>query len=1516
MSIELQILDWEFADKITSSDSDSEDSDSETEEDYKNKNKFIIRIFGRKRDGKSVAAIITDFKPFFYIKVYHWWKRSNVDIFETFIRNKLPKEMRNNLLQTKLVAKHDMVGFTNNKKFKFVKMEFSNLEAMNRTKYLLKNPIKLDFNQRDVLYQLYESNIMPMLRFIHMRELSASGWIKITNYQLDMDEPTHCDINIIVNWLNIEAIEVDSICPFRLASYDIEADSSHGDFPVAKKNYKKLAMNVIDDYINTTKHTKQKNSYYKNLLEHKNNYLEELIYYGVYTKYSNKSSLNMMENKHNIEKVYIKKTFKSPTIDKIGMVVSKINPPQCYKTDINNIPFLTNSPKIQSNQILIYSLYSKTHTILEGVDIDNKTIENILEIENKSHNKNKDELPKSLIISHNNQIINSKDSLSTYLGKELLLTQKIVYKYPDIKIVNNLDQKINLKERVMWQWKNGEWWLDVSEKENKLIEKLYSNKVDDTVIDIKHNGIKTNYHLLLKKKIMVSLEDDQVIKLKRRVVFSCVRYNDNILKIKNRIEEEYKIPSVQQMLLFNGKELDNNSKLTHYNYFRGGVLHLTIVPFLDNINIKRDDKINALTHILDSCLPPVEGDKVIQIGTVIQTLGNPELYKNIITLKGCSSIEDVDVESYEDEKDVILAWGRLIRDKDPDIITGYNIFGFDYTFIWNRAVELNCHVELSQILGRVKNIPSYLKLQNLSSSAFGDNELSYISMSGRIQMDILKIVNIDHKLDSYKLDAVSSHFINGNISEIILDTNQQTTTLITNNIIGLTINNFVSLKQDDSKYRDGDKLMIVDIIEDPDLENIKKKHKLVINELLDDIDLEKHKYNWGLAKDDVSPKEIFELQQKGDKERAIIAKYCVQDCVLCIHLANKLDIVINRMGMSNVCFVPLSFIFLRGQGIKTTSLVAEKCRKMNYLMPDRDSNDKLLIEGRKLQKKISKNANETEKDLLEELIDILLNDEMITNFDRKNELKDYPRINAFYQTIFNKKKEGYEGAIVLKPQPGIYFKPVTVLDYASLYPSSMISDNLSHDTIIKVGDKYIQDTKVDRDGGMGKYDNLEGYQYVDVTYDNYLYILKGKQWIKEINPEQPTITCRYVQPKTTIVDGKEIVKEEDRGIIPQILNNLLTARKKTRGKIKTEKDPFKRSVLDGLQLAYKITANSIYGQIGASTSTIYFKEIAASTTAVGRKMLYIAKDYVEQNYPGAKVVYGDTDSIFIDYNPCDENGQPLKDKEALKKSIDMGVETEKGIKHLMKHPHHLEYEKTFFPFCLISKKRYVGRKYEFDLDKYVLNAMGIVLKRRDNAQIVKYVYGGIIDRIMAGESIQSSIDFLQKSLMDLLNGKFSMDYLIISKSLRSDYKNPQQIAHKVLADRMGERDPGNKPKSNDRIPYVYIEYKETKGQTVLQGDKVEHPLFVTQNNLNIDYEFYITNQIMKPVCQIYGLIQDKPEKLFQETLRQANNRRNKYQEITKWFQPTKNTIKPDDIIKIDENDKYNNIIELEDDNEI
>jgi len=193
---------------------------------------------------------------------------------------------------------------------------------------------------------------------------------------------------------------------------------------------------------------------------------------------------------------------------------------------------------------------------------------------------------------------------------------------------------------------------------------------------------------------------------------------------------------------------------------------------------------------------------------------------------------------------------------------------------------------------------------------------------------------------------------------------------------------------------------------------------------------------------------------------------------------------------------------------------------------------------------------------------------------------------------------------------------------------------------------------------------------------------------------------------------------------------------------------------------------------------------------------------------------------------------------------------------------------------------------------------------------------------MNQKNLELSIKFLKTELFKLLDGKFGMEMLVVTKSLRGYYKNPESIAHKVLADRMGVRDPGNKPSSNDRIPYAYIEVKEIKNAKVLQGDRIEHPDFIRDNKLKPDYKFYITNQIMKPVGQIYSLIVEKldgfkyaedyydtkyksllntlePKKarnkindlrfkdgcdiVFGEVLRVAENRKNKAREITDFF---------------------------------
>jgi DNA polymerase elongation subunit (family B) len=235
----------------------------------------------------------------------------------------------------------------------------------------------------------------------------------------------------------------------------------------------------------------------------------------------------------------------------------------------------------------------------------------------------------------------------------------------------------------------------------------------------------------------------------------------------------------------------------------------------------------------------------------------------------------------------------------------------------------------------------------------------------------------------------------------------------------------------------------------------------------------------------------------------------------------------------------------------------------------------------------------------------------------------------------------------------------------------------------------------------------------------------------------------------------------------------------------------------------------------------------------------------------AEYVYGDTDSVFFTFNLQAPDGTPIRGEKALEITIELAKHAGHLASSFLKAPHDLEYEKTFMPFCLLSKKRYVGMLYEDDYKKGKRKEMGIVLKRRDNAPIVKDIYGGIIDILMKEQNIQKAVQFLNQSLDDIVCERTPIEKLIITKSLSSSYKNPNQIAHKVLANRITDREPGNKPASGDRIPFIYIVNPK---RDALQGDKIETPTFIRENKLKIDYSFYITNQIMKPVQQLFSLV--------------------------------------------------------------
>ena len=149
--------------------------------------------------------------------------------------------------------------------------------------------------------------------------------------------------------------------------------------------------------------------------------------------------------------------------------------------------------------------------------------------------------------------------------------------------------------------------------------------------------------------------------------------------------------------------------------------------------------------------------------------------------------------------------------------------------------------------------------------------------------------------------------------------------------------------------------------------------------------------------------------------------------------------------------------------------------------------------------------------------------------------------------------------------------------------------------------------------------------------------------------------------------------------------------------------------------------------------------------------------------------------------------------------------------------------------------------------------MGLVTKRRDNADIVKVVVGGIIDQILNKRNPAGAANLTKTILKRTIENKYGIDKFILSKTLRDKdtYKDWTRMVHVVLADRMAQRDPGNKPQSNDRIPFAYICNEDKKA---LQGDRIETPDYIREKKLLPDYKYYIEHQLEKPIGQLFGLI--------------------------------------------------------------
>jgi DNA polymerase delta subunit 1 len=602
------------------------------------------------------------------------------------------------------------------------------------------------------------------------------------------------------------------------------------------------------------------------------------------------------------------------------------------------------------------------------------------------------------------------------------------------------------------------------------------------------------------------------------------------------------------------------------------------------------------------------------VGGVDNSVDNKDgfLVKHLLTLKRCDTIDDpnVIVEECKDEKELVRRWVDTISKMDPDIFYTYNGDSFDCMYLVERAELLGLVTSkkvgsktykqgyLLKALSRMTCKQAEIKKEYFSSSAYGDSEFNRVYIPGRLNYDLLIHYKRGmKKYASYKLDNIASEILKQN------------------------------------------------------------KH-------------------------DVSAKDIFDCYQRGTPEDIRrIGEYCIQDTALLQRLVDKQLILTNIMQLANVTYVPIGFLTTRGQTIKVYSQVLRKARQMNFLVPHTNFNedsyplqikckDTIPFEetdiGEYIEINCGKSQSENNKDqkIMAKISEIVDETTFVALCDTevKSEYFNikfrFRRSDYYISRMWSNEDaidDSFTGATVLEPIPGMYKDNIAVLDFASLYPTIMISRNLCYSSFV-LDKEYLDipgvnyetiawDDKVEYKlrqtcEGVGKSGKSKGQicgkqAYFEVTSDlgitNYYCrihdpLKKKRDSDEKYQKRDVSYNYTIVQPHTDS-EGNVVNK----GVLPALLEELYAERKRVKrqmAKAAAEGNKLLESILDSTQLAIKVSLNSTYGFLGRGQGNLILKELGSIVTAVGRMLIEQSKEYAE--------------GIFLDY---------IKQNDLLKQQI-------------------------------------------------------------------------------------------------------------------------------------------------------------------------------------------------------------------------------------------------------------------------
>ena len=895
-----------------------------------------------------------------------------------------------------------------------------------------------------------------------------------------------------------------------------------------------------------------------------------------------------------------------------------------------------------------------------------------------------------------------------------------------------------------------------------------------------------------------------------------------------------------------------------------------------------------------------------------------EIKKYLFNFGTIDPIDDTIVLQYPSEKKLLLGYAQFINEINPDIIVGYNIFGFDNGYLFERAKVLkiegtfNCQSKIEHFTDIKKKV--------LDNQQSGFNEWKMTKFVGRIHIDLLQVIKKDFKLDSYKLNNVGEHFLGegkddvspSEIFEAWSDrgTREKRTRVgkycvQDTNLCLLLFEKFAVL---------ANHIEMAKVTRVPFEYLITRGQSIKV---FSQIAYETRKAGYLIP---VLPKE--ESTGKFQGATVLEAKVGYYNRPVCgldfaslypsIMIAHNLDystVVLDPkyLGLPSVeystidCGVDKSFTFVQSQkGVLTgilENLWATRKVTKKEMNAATDPFVKTVLNAKQLAIKVSMNSIYGFTGATVGALPCLEISQSVTAYGRKmiEQTSRIAKEQFCCEIIYGDSVTSDTPVLIRKSDmvSTIEIQELFKMNESKEYPQFKVGEPGLFNKEQSVPQQLIEIWTASGWSPLQRtirhYCNKKIYRVithtgiVDVTEDHSLL----NENLEQIKPNELCDQTKLFHSFPDIVLNEEPYK---------LLNNY-----STRSKIYMQ-SLYIKGRLNNYQVEIKVDETGRYyityyfkNEKDCNSKTELIRVIDLGTTS-GYVYDLETEDGTFQAGIGQMIVKN-TDSCYVIFpDPVDADGSLT----TLFKKAELAAAE---ISKTFVKPVELEFEKFMYPLALIAKKRYIYLEWtKPDKHNGEIEAKGVELVRRDNCPYVKDTLNAILHPIMfENNPIQGRIE-AENHIDMLLTGKVPIKKLIISKNLRNEYAGYTKVYALKLADgrpdttgpyvwihtktdrktgitkqieenptmgqvalveKMRKRDINSAPKPGDRVPFVYIDIKNPKA---LSWEKTEDPDYVIENKVPIDALYYLEHQLRSPIETIFNILigEDECKKMFND----------------------------------------------------